>query len=301
MHEINAAFRRALALTAAVLSASCAAPRRAPSTSSATLPSVGGGADTFSVPHDSLVIESRILHESRLINVHLPDAYRDGARSFPVLYMPDGGMDEDFPHVVRAVEALVARNEIPPTMVVGIPNTQRRRDLTGPTRVASDSAIAPRVGGSADFRAFIRDEVIPVIERRYRTTADRSIIGESLAGLFIVETFLREPTLFDRYVAFDPSLWWNHAALVDSTAALLSAASRTSPKRLFVAVSHDGIDDRSSRFADALRRLAPSTVQWTFESHPELGHGNIFAALERRGLAYGLGQPPLNRSAPRGP
>lgn len=39
-------------------------------------------------------------------------------------------------------------------------------------------------------------------------------MGESLAGLFIVETLLAEPVLFDHYVALDPSVWWNGGALV---------------------------------------------------------------------------------------
>ncbi|HXD50058.1 MAG TPA: alpha/beta hydrolase-fold protein [Gemmatimonadaceae bacterium] len=244
---------------------------------------------TASLPRDTLVVDSQILHEPRLINVYLPNAYRDATRRLAVLYMPDGGMDEDFPHVVRAVDALVARKAIPPTIVVGIPNTQRRRDLTGPTRVASDSAIAPQVGGSASFRSFIRDELIPVIDRRYRTTSQRAIVGESLAGLFVVDTFLHDAALFDRYVAFDPSLWWNRGALVDSTASLLAAVPKsTGPERLFVASSRDDIDSETTRFAGVLRRSAPPRLDWKFEPHPELTHATIFAALESAGLEFAL-------------
>jgi enterochelin esterase-like enzyme len=169
-----------------------------------------------SVPrHDTLIVASRALGETRRSNVHTPPGYASSPRSrFPVLYMPDGGLDEDFPHIVNTVDSLIALGRIRPAIVVGIPNTERRRDLTGPTRVAKDSTIAPHVGGSAAFRRFIRDELIPAIDARYRTTTERAIIGESLAGLFVVETFLREPTLFDEYIAFDPSLcgiearWW---------------------------------------------------------------------------------------------
>jgi len=104
--------------------------------------------------------------EPRLINVHVPAGYSAGTTiQLPVLYMPDGGVDEDFPHVVNTVDSLIARHAIRPVIVVGIPNTERRRDLTGPTRLHSDSAIAPHVGGSAAFRAFIRDELIPAVAR----------------------------------------------------------------------------------------------------------------------------------------
>jgi predicted alpha/beta superfamily hydrolase len=248
-----------------------------------------------SIPkYDSLTIASRALNETRRINVHVPKAY-DASPStrFPVLYMPDGGIDEDFPHIVNTVDSLVAVGQIRPVIVVGVPNTQRRRDLTGPTRIHSDSAIAAHVGGSAAFRQFFRDELIPEIDKRYRTTGERGIIGESLAGLFIVETFLREPDMFDHYIAFDPSLWWNKGALVDSAPAMLRggltegvthrSARRMPNRNLYVAVSRDGIDDQSDRFAAALR--FGGGFAWTYSSRPDLTHPTIFRALAAAGLS----------------
>jgi predicted alpha/beta superfamily hydrolase len=82
---------------------------------------------------------------------------------------------------------------------------QRPRDTTGPTDNAEDKAIAPTVGGSAAFRAFIRRELMPRIQQRYRTRNDIAVVGESLAGLFLVETLFLEPDLFGTYIAFDPS------------------------------------------------------------------------------------------------
>jgi predicted alpha/beta superfamily hydrolase len=232
--------------------------------------------------HDTLMLPSRVLGEARRINVHTPASYAasDSVR-FPVLYMPDGGLDEDFPHVVNTVDSLIALGAIRPVIVVGVPNTERRRDLTGSTRVKTDSAIAPRVGGSADFRRFWHDELVPVIDAHYRTTSERAIVGESLAGLFIVETFLREPAVFDHYIAFDPSLWWNHGALVDSATALMTAgkAAPSQHRTLFIAASRDDIGNQTGRLASTLRVAAPRGLEWKFESRPELTHGTIFRAL----------------------
>lgn len=241
--------------------------------------------------HDTLMLTSRALGELRRINVHTPRGYAgsDTAR-FPVLYMPDGGLDEDFPHVVNTVDSLIALGAIRPVIVVGVPNTERRRDLTGPTRVATDSAIARHVGGSAAFRRFWRDELVPDIDAHYRTTAERAIVGESLAGLFIVESFLREPTLFDHYVAFDPSLWWNHGALVDSATALLASARAPAAqsRSLFIAASRDDIGSQTTRLAAELRARAPHGLKWKFEPRPDLTHGTIFRALAPSALASAL-------------
>jgi len=190
--------------------------------------------------------------------------------------MPDGGLDEDFPHVARTVDSLIALRAIRPIIVVGIPNTQRRRDLTGPTRVKSDSAIAPRVGGSAEFRRFIRYELIPEIANRYRASPERGIIGESLAGLFVVETFLDEPDLFTHYIALDPSVWWNSGLIVDSAAAHLAKFSAR-PRSLYIATSLEpSTAVGSSRIIEAIKAAPPRGLRWKYAPRPDLTHGTIF-------------------------
>jgi uncharacterized protein len=226
--------------------------------------------------HDTLTIQSRALAEPRRINVHTPPGYARAEARFATLYMPDGGLDEDFPHLVHTVDSLAALGAIPPVIIVGIPNTERRRDLTGPTRIASDSTIAPRVGGSARFRRFLRDELVPAIDARYRTTSERAIVGESLAGLFVVETLLLEPSLFARYVALDPSLWWNGGALVDSARGRLEAID-ASRRRLILASSNVAdIADGTARLAAALRTVHPVGLAWSYEPRPDLTHATIF-------------------------
>ena len=239
--------------------------------------------------HDTLTVLSQALSETRLVNVHTPPGYDASATArFPVLYMPDGGLDEDFPHVVHTVDSLIALGVIRPVIVVGIPNTERRRDLTGPTRFATDSAIAPRVGGSAAFRRFIRDELIALIQVRYRTTDERAIVGESLAGLFIVETFLSDPTLFDHYVALDPSVWWNRGALLDSASVRLAALDAR-PRTLFLANSDvPDIGAGTARLAALLRSSCRPGLAWVYLPRPDLTHATIFRGLGPTALANAL-------------
>ena len=239
--------------------------------------------------HDTLTVVSQALGEPRPVNVHAPPGYDTlPTTRYPVLYMPDGGLDEDFPHIVATVDSLIALGAIRPVIVVGVPNTQRRRDLTGPTRVASDSAIAPKVGGSAAFRKFIAGELIPLIEARYRVTDERAIVGESLAGLFVVETFLLEPGLFDHYVALDPSLWWNGDALVDSAQAHL-AAFDDAPRTLFLATSNvPDIATPTARLATILLNRPPPGLVWSYLARPDLTHATIFRAVGPEALAEAL-------------
>lgn len=232
--------------------------------------------ETFTIP-------SAILGETRRINVYAARGWAATPDTpLPVLYMPDGGIGEDFLHVAGLLQVSVGNGTMRPFLLVGIENTERRRDMTGPTQVEDDRKIAPRVGGSAAFRAFIRDELMPAVRSRYRTTEETAIVGESLAGLFVVETFLLEPELFDTYIAFDPSLWWNAEALVDSAGERLRARPGAR-ETLYLATSDEqGIARPTRRLADALELSAPAGLHWAHREMPEEKHSTLYhpAALQ---------------------
>jgi hypothetical protein len=270
-----------LCLVSIVCLGPLAARAKAQATSTATV----SVARTDSVlAHETFNIQSHLLNETRKVNVYTPPHYVGTRREYPVLYMPDGGLDEDFPHVIKTVDSLIAAGSIRPIIVVGIPNTQRRRDLTGPTTVKSDSAIAPRVGGSAEFRRFLHEELVPEITRRYRTTRERGLMGESLAGLFVVEQFLLDPTLFTHYIALDPSVWWNRGALIDSSASLIARLD-TKPRTLYLSTSKEpstavGI----ARLDSLLHSARPRGLRWIYEPRVDLEHSTIFKAVKPKAL-----------------
>ncbi|HKH44543.1 MAG TPA: alpha/beta hydrolase-fold protein [Thermoanaerobaculia bacterium] len=240
--------------------------------------------------HEPFPIESRGLKETRHINVYLPPSYEAaGAVRYPVLYMPDGGVQEDFPHIAATVDAGIRVGEMRPMIVVGIENTERRRDVTGPTEVEEDRKIAPRVGGSAVFRDFIRDELMPEVRRRYRVTDETAIIGESLAGLFIVETFFLEPEMFDTYIALSPSLWWNHEELVRKAGERLKARTDLRKTLYLSSADEEDIASAAVRLADVLRAGAPAGLHWEYKPRPDLTHGTIYRALAPQVLRHLFG------------
>ena len=232
---------------------------------------------------ETFTIDSRILGETRRMNVYVPPGYTESRDvRVPVLYMPDGGMAEDFLHVAGLVQVSVGNGTMRPFLLVGIENTQRRRDMTGPTKNENDKKIAPQVGGSEAFRRFIRDELMPQVKQRYRTTNETAIVGESLAGLFVVETLLLEPDLFETYVAIDPSLWWNNRELVNGTAERLLARSKLE-KTLYLASSDEKeLAEVTQRLAEVLGKNAPSGIHWHYENMADEKHSTIYhpAALK---------------------
>lgn len=240
-------------------------------------------ASTPLVVGETFTIESLVLGETRRINVYAPPAWDEapGARR-PVLYMPDGGIGEDFLHVAGLLQVSVMNGTMRPFLLVGIENTQRRRDLTGPTANAEDRRIAPDVGGSAAFRAFIRTELMPAVRARYPTTDETAIVGESLAGLFIVETFFLEPDLFDTYIAFDPSLWWNDEALLGRAGERLRSGALGANTLYLANSSQPELAELGRRLADILAASPGSGVRWQYEELPRETHMTIYhpAALQ---------------------
>lgn len=233
---------------------------------------------------ETFTLTSKVLGETRRLNVYLPPVYRDSASSrLPVLYVPDGGLAEDFLHVAGLVQVLVGNGSMRPFILVGIENTQRRRDLTGPTTNADDKKIAPRVGGSATFRQFIRRELMPAVRQRYRTTTETALMGESLAGLFTVETLLLEPDLFDTYLAFDPSLWWNNGQLTQQAAHLVPAYHGPA-KTLYLATSSQGDTAATRQLATLLRATSPLRIASYYEPLPAETHATIYHPAALRGL-----------------
>lgn len=231
---------------------------------------------------ETFTVQSKALGETRRINVYRPQPWGlDPKTPLPVLYMPDGGIGEDFLHVAGLVQVLTGNGSMRPFLLVGIENTERRRDMTGPSNVAEDRKIAPRIGGSAAYRDFLRDELMSQVRQRYPTTDERALIGESLAGLFVVETLLQEPTLFNSYIALDPSLWWNRSALLSGAGKQLPSVAR-SGARLFLASSgQPELAASSARLAAELQQASPATLV-KYQPLPEETHATIYhpAALQ---------------------
>ena len=231
---------------------------------------------------ESYTVPSQVMGGERTINVYLPAGYAAGDKRYPVLYLIDGGVDQDFVHVVGASVIGAAWGRQQDAIIVGIATNDRRDELTGPTSDPALLAKYPTAGHSERFRRFIRDEVKPLIAARYRTNGTDGVIGESLAGLFIAETWLREPDLFGSYAAISPSLWWDNAALPAAAAALAGKAQ--DGHRLMIATADEGAEEAAfdARFLAALgQRSEVCAVK-----HPEYTHATIYHAVAPAALQF---------------
>ncbi|WP_313383487.1 alpha/beta hydrolase [Chishuiella sp.] len=243
--------------------------------------------DTIPI-HETFTIDSKKLNEKRVINIWYPNNYKSSKDSLTVVYMPDGGIAEDFPHVANTLEKLIKEKKIQDVILVGIENIQRRKDLTPLTEVEEDKKVAPIVGGASVFRSFIKDELFPEIDKRYRTNKQKAIIGESLAGLFITETFLDDSNMFDIYVAIDPSLWWNNHYLVKKAKAKLLKLPSKPIKFWFAGSDATDINQYTNQLSTIFEDTKAPQLKWFYSDEPKENHATIYRATEEKSLIWSL-------------
>lgn len=240
------------------------------------------------------VIASEVLGMDRRITVRLPTGYDQAPeRRYPVVYVIDGGPEQDFPHIAGIAQSADVNATFAPFILVGIETVNRRHEITPPvTDVAAyEAELRARPGGSADFRRFLAEEVKPWVESRFRTDGRNAVIGESLAGLFVVETLFETPALFDDYIAVSPSLWWENMKYGREAARYL-AALPPGQRRLYLTLADEGYLHKQGvdLLVAALEAGAPEDLSWLYvaraddETHASIYH---VAALDAFRAFYG--------------
>ncbi|MCB2114527.1 MAG: alpha/beta hydrolase [Parvularculaceae bacterium] len=239
-------------------------------------------------------IDSKILGGERRIVVRTPFYYdKEPERRFTTVYVVDGGPEQDFPHLAGIAQSRDVNWTFDPFILVGVETVNRRAEITPP---ASDvdlyrEELGAEPGGSAEFRRFIAEEVKPFIESNFRTSGRDAIIGESLGGLFIVETLFKAPDLFDDYIAVSPSMWWENMEYGRNAGKYLKALPE-GERRLYLTIGNEGLRHKEGLdlLVAALKKSTPKGLKWLYvpqdqtETHATIYHG---AALDAFRAFYG--------------
>ncbi|MEO9968523.1 MAG: alpha/beta hydrolase-fold protein [Hyphomonadaceae bacterium] len=245
----------------------------------------------------SYKLPSAVYGMDREINIYVPEIPEWGQGYFDtplhVLYVVDGGLDQDFFHIAGLSNLTLINAERHPMIVVGVRTHNRRPEISPkPTDPRYQTGGFEGWGGSHDFRRHLIEEVKPFVEARYETGRD-VIIGESLAGLFIAETFLEAPESFDDYISISPSLWWDDRRLSKQAPALL-AEHGASDRRLYLTMADEGGTMRLG-LDELLGALSgkEDSVSVKFVDRAEGDtHASIYHHAARDALTWLFGIPP---------
>jgi predicted alpha/beta superfamily hydrolase len=154
-------------------------------------------------------LQSVALGQTRTIDVSLPAGYAtDTALRYPTLFVLDGSFEQEMAAGIARYYADAGK--VPPMIVVGIRNPDRFHELTTSLAPGWPGAPdAPNPGGARDFLRFVGNELVPWVQRTFRTDSTRVLVGHSLGGLFALYALAQRPELFTGFVLMEPSAWWN--------------------------------------------------------------------------------------------
>lgn len=250
-------------------------------------------------------IQSTILNEKREILVYVPTSGGVGSKTrYPVMYLLDGY--SFFHSATGMTQYLSAIGKMPEMIVVAIVNTDRVRDLTPTHSIlwsdgGEDANFLKNSGGGEKFISFIQKELIPYIDSTYNTEPYRMFVGHSLGGLTVINTLINHPTLFNSYVAIDPSLWWDKQFLIKRAEQVLGqndytgrslffAAANIKEKGMNVEAKDENNDNVPASdkllFQEILKKSKNPTLTWHWKFYPEDNHSSVPLIAEYDALRY---------------
>lgn len=229
---------------------------------------------------EQFTIHSDILNEDRAIFVTLPPGYEFSPQKFPVIYLLDGPAHLN--HTTGIKDVLARSNRMPQAIIVGIANTDRTRDLTPSP---GNNRRLRTAGGADNFLEFINRELVPHIEKKYRTEPYRVLIGHSFGGLFAIHTMATQPDSFDAYIAISPSLEWADGATVKHMSKFLDVNSGYEGFLYFTIADEGGPMQLSfDSLVGLLESKAPQTLHWENQLLPDEDHGSTVIRSTYHGL-----------------
>jgi len=205
------------------------------------------------------VLSSSVLKEERRVSVYLPRGYeRAPDASYDVLYLLDGGVN--LLHTVGSQYFLAGYRQMPELIIVGIHNTIRDRDFT-PSAVKD----IPESGGANNFRAFIKQELFPFVNKKFRTTDKRYLSGHSYGGLFAIDTLVKSADMFNAYFSFSPSLRWDNDLVLNTL--LKKIKSNKLDSYLYINIGDEGYKMTRPIFKlhEALKTNTNSLFRWNID------------------------------------
>ncbi|HVI48074.1 MAG TPA: alpha/beta hydrolase-fold protein [Chitinophaga sp.] len=216
-------------------------------------------------------LNSDILKQKRFIQVFLPSGYKpDSTDKYDVLYVLDGG-NWNTGLIMKIQRFLEDERYIPKTIVVSIMGIDRNKDLT-PTRIDNWETS----GGAGKFLGFIKDELIPYINKTYPSNGDNTLWGHSLGGMFVINALLNAPQTFKSYIAVDPSLWWDNCYIQRIAATKLPAMEGLNAT-LYISgrEGKEGEGMKIDSMNAVLKRQAPTGLSWKSVNYPDETHSSI--------------------------
>jgi predicted alpha/beta superfamily hydrolase len=263
-------------------------------------PTVSPIADSEFKIHNTHTLPIKASHSELAyeLYVRLPKDYATSGKTYPMVLLNDTGYAMA---VASGIVHLMAGRDIEDAILVGIsyskghaPTLSRTRDYT-PTLAPTESGghsleVQQHSGQASQYIRFIKTDVLPLIQQRYRIAAHKKVfVGHSYGGLLGISILLQDPTLFDAYILGSPSLWYDNQVMFRLESDYAKRHNSMLARVFMYVGSKEGkmVDDLQA-FSKQLtaRRYAGLSLQT--KVLPGLTHHSAFAVLLTDGLQQAI-------------
>jgi uncharacterized protein len=232
-----------------------------------------------------------------LLYVALPTSYgSETAKRYPVVYICDGYWD--FTLLCGFYGNLIFDQVVPEYILVGFgyqgekPNydSLRAYDYT-PVADRGRDPNSERTGHAAEFLAVIEKEILPFVDKEYRTDPSYRVLGgSSLGGLFALYALFTKPTLFQAYIAPSPAAVWANNWLFNYEEEFFKSG-KPLPARLFMTGAAEEWPEflrGIQRFHEQLNNRSYDGFQYEWRLIEGERHAGTKAESYNRGIRFAL-------------
>jgi len=232
-------------------------------------------------------ITSAVLGQERELIIHLPRNY-DSTLRYPVMYVLDGGSEDQ--HMANKLDILSVAGQVPPLIVVGIPNMtneNRQTNLTPPFMRIDNDDEKSATGDADRFLSFIEKELIPFIDQHYATSEKRLISGNSRGGLLVMYSLIAKPDLFQARFCYSAPFWRQDAVMVTKVDEFMASQDTLSTFLYMSAGSSetDNIKMGVDKMDKMLKANAPQGFTWNTYYTANAIHQNNARISSAQGIA----------------
>lgn len=247
---------------------------------------VYGQSDDLPVRNQAkIILRSKVLNEKRTLWIYTPTGYATSNEKYPVLYLLDP--DLNFAYVTELEKFLSDKYRIPQLIIIGIVNTDRARDFTPLHSLIYNGKVDSSLmntGGGNSFLHFVKDEIIPYVEKNYRTQPYRILEGHSLGGLFALYCKEAAPELFQSEIVISPAIYGGNLQILGKFTTFLHQHANLSGYMSVSIGDEPGGKLAVDSLIQQLKTSAPTLFKWQFtpymnEDHFSVGYKSMYDGL----------------------
>ena len=247
-------------------------------------------AEPYTLPRtNTVLLKDKHTENEYPITIKLPRSYqKQNQKRYPVVYLLDANYS--LPIASGASRFMMNSGSIEEVILVAV---GYQKGISGlDSRIHDytpfvDKTWKRATGGAKQHLNYLKQTVIPYINAHYRTGTQKTLVGNSLGGLFAAYTLFTEPTLLSSYIIGSPSVWFKENSILAMT-----VQPATNTTKVYIAVGEleesegEKMVSGTKQLVDKINKQSGEHVMTNLFVIPHAHHATAFPTTASQGLDW---------------